>query len=124
MLEELHDSGILDSADPDHLGVYVVSPNAGTHASVFFWQQALRQGPGLLSPLNFPWTLANAPAAYIARKLGAHGPNVTLVGESSSAAFLHAYADIRSGRCHKGLILLVRFGDNPDSDTEFEFLVV
>lgn len=124
ILEEVQESGVLADTDPDSLGVYVVSPNAGAQASVVFWKQALNQGPGLMSPLHFPWTLANAPAAYIARKLGAHGPNVTFIGESSSAAFLHAFTDIKAGRCRQGLILLVRFGDSAGAGTDFEYVVV
>lgn len=124
ILEHITSSGILDEIDTDSLGIYTVSPNAGTFASVAFWRRALDEGPGFMSPQHFPWTLANAPAAYLARKLGAHGPNVTFVGETSSAAFLHAHMDIRAGRCRRGLVLLVRFGENAEDEAEYALHLV
>jgi hypothetical protein len=55
----------------------VVSDNAGTETTVRFWRDALAVGLGVASPGAFPWCLANAPCAMIARRFGITGPNLT-----------------------------------------------
>ena len=55
----------------------VVSDDAGTETTVRFWRDALAVGLGVASPGAFPWCLANAPCATIARRFGITGPNLT-----------------------------------------------
>ena len=55
----------------------VVSDDAGTETTVRFWREALAVGLGVASPGAFPWCLANAPCATIARRFGITGPNLT-----------------------------------------------
>ena len=55
----------------------VVSDDAGTATTVRFWRDALAVGLGVASPGAFPWCLANAPCATIARRFGITGPNLT-----------------------------------------------
>jgi hypothetical protein len=65
----------------------VVSDDAGTGTTVRFWRDALAVGVGLASPGAFPWCLANAPCATLARRFGITGPNLT---------WLTSFADSRS----------------------------
>jgi hypothetical protein len=55
----------------------VVSDDAGSGTSVRFWREALAVGLDVASPGAFPWCLANAPCATIARRFGVVGPNLT-----------------------------------------------
>jgi hypothetical protein len=67
----------------------VVSDDAGSATAVQFWRDALAVGLGLASPGAFPWCLANAPCATIARRFGITGPNLTWLASFAdpSAAF-------------------------------------
>jgi len=65
----------------------VVSDDAGAATAVQFWRSALEVGLPFASPAAFPWCLANAPCATIARRFGVTGPNVT---------WLASFADVRS----------------------------
>lgn len=79
---------------PSHrIGLYLTSPDAGIATSVTFWSEARRTGLGLANPELFPWCLANAPAAALARRFGITGPNYSLLGE---AAALQAALDLAS----------------------------
>ena len=64
----------------------VVSDDAGTGTTVRFWRDALAVGLGVASPGAFPWCLANAPCATIAKRFGITGPNLT---------WLTSFADAR-----------------------------
>jgi hypothetical protein len=55
----------------------VVSDDAGAATAVNFWRDALAAGLGFASPAAFPWCLANAPCATIARRFSVTGPNCT-----------------------------------------------
>jgi hypothetical protein len=55
----------------------VVSDDAGSATTVKFWRDALSTGLAVASPAAFPWCLANAPCASIARRFGVTGPNLT-----------------------------------------------
>ncbi|MBT2323662.1 hypothetical protein J7E62_15035 [Variovorax paradoxus] len=55
----------------------VVTEDAGSATAVQFWRDALEAGPALARPGAFPWCLANAPGATVARRFGITGPNVT-----------------------------------------------
>jgi hypothetical protein len=55
----------------------VVTDDAGSGTSVRFWREALAVGLDVASPGAFPWCLANAPCAAIARRFGITGPNLT-----------------------------------------------
>jgi len=63
----------------NHTAVYFVSPNAGIFSSIAFWQNALEHSPRFANPGIFPWTLANATSAYIARRFSITGPNYTII---------------------------------------------
>ena len=55
----------------------VVSDDAGNATAVKFWRDALSTGLAVASPAAFPWCLANAACATIARRFGVTGPNLT-----------------------------------------------
>jgi hypothetical protein len=67
----------------------VVSDDAGAATAVNFWRDALAAGLGFASPAAFPWCLANAPCATIARRFSVTGPNFTWLTpfSDSRAAF-------------------------------------
>ena len=63
----------------------VVSDDAGSATAEQFWRDALDVGIAFASPGAFPWCLANAPCATIARRFGVTGPNVTWLSPLSDA---------------------------------------
>jgi hypothetical protein len=71
-----------------------VTEDGGSRTSVQFWASALQSGLGLASPGDFPWCLANAACATIARRFALTGPNHTWLVESlaSPEAFAAAAA--------------------------------
>ena len=115
VLREIQESGILATLDVDSLGIYVVSPDAGIYDSVAFWKLALDQGPGFMSPQQFPWTLSNAPGAYIARQLCAHGPNLTLVDDWICPLLPQVRYDLKTGKCRNALVIYINFSDRTNS---------
>ena len=81
---ELPEQAALEAAlDGITLGVtpetalLVLTEDAGSATAAKFYADALATGPALASPAAFPWCLANAPCATIARRFGLTGPNVT-----------------------------------------------
>ena len=98
---------------PAQAGLYLASRDAGLQPSVAFWLLALEQGPGFVSPQNFPWTLANGPAAQLAIALGIQGPNYTFVGDDSAweAALEQAQWDCTAGLVTEALVVAIHFDD-------------
>lgn len=99
---------------PDESGLYLVSANAGFQSSQLFWAQAQRQGVSTANPELFPWTLANAPAAWLARYYQLTGPNVTYTGKASAllAALQQADDDLRSKRTSTAWIIALDFAQH------------
>lgn len=64
----------------------LVTDDAGAGTAVQFWRDALATGPALASPGNFPWCLANAPCATIARRFAITGANITWLATLSDPA--------------------------------------
>ena len=112
--------------EPANTGLYLASSNAGMMPSVQFWQLAQEQGPGFMSPQNFPWTLANAPASCLAIALDLQGPNYTFLGDASAsqAALEQAHYDLEAGIIRHALIVAVDFGFEKDSDNLFAGLLL
>lgn len=61
----------------------LVTDDAGSDTAVQFWRDALAVGPALASPGAFPWCLANAPCAMLARRFAVTGPNITWLATRS-----------------------------------------
>ena len=60
--------------------LFVASPNAGSTTAQRFWADAQTVGVAFANPELFPWCLANAPCAALARRFGVTGPNSTWLG--------------------------------------------
>ncbi len=60
-----------------------------------FYEQIVKQGANVASPLLFPETVYNAPASHLAALLGVDGASYTLVGDASvGLAALHFAAQL------------------------------
>lgn len=70
------------SAVGDRLGIVCSVMGGGVTYSRRFFAEVLAN-PATASPLLFPETVFNAPAAHLAAVLGATGPNITLVGDQT-----------------------------------------
>jgi hypothetical protein len=92
-------------------GIYLATLNSGIRPSIAYWKSALELGPGFVFPQAFPGTLANFPAAELARALKIRGPNHTLVGgvEALLAAFDHALYDLHSDYIGRALLIGIDF---------------
>lgn len=66
----------------DRLGIVCAVMGGGVSYSRRFFAEVLAN-PATASPMLFPETVFNAPAAHLAAVLGATGPNVTLVGDQT-----------------------------------------
>ena len=93
-------------ADGEREGaLLVVSDDAGSATAVKFWRDALATGVAVASPAAFPWCLANAPCATIARRFGVTGPNLTWLASfadprtafDAPAAWLADHIDMKEG---------------------------
>ena len=95
------------SYQPDRIGLYLATADAGAAASVSFWAEALREGPGFVNPRDFPWTLANSPASFLAMRFNLQGPSYTLGGHADAtlSAFQHAASDLASHRVDQALVI-------------------
>lgn len=82
----INDSGIdLNAIDRERFGVYVGSGEGGittTHENYGIMRD---KGPSRVSPFFIPMMLPNMPAAYVAMRLGAKGPNISVVTACSTS---------------------------------------
>ncbi|MDR3321388.1 MAG: beta-ketoacyl-[acyl-carrier-protein] synthase II, partial [Synergistaceae bacterium] len=95
----IKDSGLdLVSTDPNLLGVYIGSGEGGITTTYENYGIIHDKGPSRVSPFFVPMMLSNMPAAYVAMRFGAKGPNMAVVTACSSATHCMgeaAYAIIR-----------------------------
>jgi 3-oxoacyl-[acyl-carrier-protein] synthase II len=95
----IKDSGIdLDSIDPTRFGVYIGSGEGGITTTHDNYDILKEKGPSRVSPFFIPMMLSNMPAAYVAMRFGAKGPNMAVVTACSTATHCMgeaAYAIIR-----------------------------
>jgi 3-oxoacyl-[acyl-carrier-protein] synthase II len=95
----LKDSGIdLGSVDPNKFGVYIGSGEGGITTTHENYDILKEKGPSRVSPFFVPMMLSNMPAAYVAMRFGAKGPNMAVVTACSTATHCMgeaAYAIIR-----------------------------
>jgi hypothetical protein len=107
--------------DPERAGLYVVSPNAGFRSALVFWSQAVQTGVAFANPELFPWTLANAPCAFLARRFGVRGPNLTFTGDASALSMAFAQADehLHQGIVDTAWIAAIDFADAAGAETRF-----
>ncbi|MCU7933911.1 MAG: hypothetical protein KZQ99_03400 [Candidatus Thiodiazotropha sp. (ex Dulcina madagascariensis)] len=97
------------NCNPEARGIYLATMDSGAAASVAFWANALKHGPGFANPADFPLTLANSSAAVVSQMLEIQGPNYTLSGGSDAvyAAFSQAIHDLSASdeSVQEGLVL-------------------
>ena len=101
-------------------GLYVASSNAGCHSALRFWQEVCRAGVAFANPELFPWTLANAPCGWLARRFQITGPNATYTGSNAVvAAMEHASDDLDAGIVDAAWILKIDFAATAVERTRF-----
>ncbi len=80
------DAGLdMESLDKEMFGVYVGSGEGGINTIEENSRLLHEKGPGRVSPFMVPMMITNMPAAYIAIRFGAKGPNMAVVTACSSA---------------------------------------
>lgn len=75
----------LDSIDREKLGVYVGSGEGGITTTHENYDIMREKGPSRVSPFFVPMMLSNMPAAYVAMRFGAKGPNLAIITACASA---------------------------------------
>ncbi|MCF0248313.1 MAG: beta-ketoacyl-ACP synthase II, partial [Synergistes sp.] len=96
----LKDSGIdLEKIDPEMFGVYVGSGEGGILTLEENARVMCEKGPNRVSPFMVPMMISNMPAAYIAIRCGAKGPNISVVSACASSinSMAEAYNCIKRG---------------------------
>jgi len=98
----------------DRSGLYLASPNAGNATARRFWADARAVGVAFANPELFPWCLANAPCAALARRFGIRGPTFTWLGgdDALQAARSAAEVALRRGRVERAFVVSVCFGES------------
>lgn len=80
------DAGLdLSKEDPEKVGVYVGSGEGGISTTNENYGILRDKGPSRVSPFFIPMMLPNMPAAYVAMRLNAKGPNMAVITACSSA---------------------------------------
>jgi 3-oxoacyl-[acyl-carrier-protein] synthase II len=82
----IKDSGLdLDSENRERVGVYIGSGEGGITTTHENYDILKEKGPSRVSPFFVPMMLSNMPAAYVAMRFGAKGPNMAVVTACSTA---------------------------------------
>jgi 3-oxoacyl-[acyl-carrier-protein] synthase II len=82
----IKDSGLkLDETNPNRTGVYIGSGEGGITTTHDNYDILKEKGPSRVSPFFVPMMLSNMPAAYVAMKFAARGPNMAVVTACSTA---------------------------------------
>ncbi len=81
------EDGSLDceSLDPDMFGVFIGSGEGGISTNYEGIKVLLEKGPSRVGPFCVPMMLSNMPAAYVAIRCGAKGPNICVVTACATA---------------------------------------
>lgn len=87
------------SLDPHKFGVYLGSGEGGIATSYDNIKALIEKGPSRVSPFFIPMMISNMPAAYVAIRHGAHGPNLCAVTACATATHTmgEAYHSIKRG---------------------------
>ena len=82
----VEDSGLdIEKLDKNLFGVYVGSGEGGIHTLEENSRVLYEKGPNRVSPFMVPMMITNMPAAYIAIRFGAKGPNMAVVTACASS---------------------------------------
>ena len=80
---------------PERTAVVFAICDGGVLYTRKFYEQIVKEGANVASPLLFPETVYNAPASHLAALLGIDGASYTLVGDSSvGLSALHFAAEL------------------------------
>lgn len=74
-----------DSVDPDRFGVYIGSGEGGISTNYEGTKVLMEKGPARVGPFYVPMMLSNMPAAYVAIRFKAKGPNICVVTACATA---------------------------------------
>jgi len=85
--------------DPYRVGVYIGSGEGGISTNCEGIKVLLQKGPSRVSPFCVPMMLSNMPAAYVAMRYKAKGPNICVVTACATATHTmgEAFHAIRRG---------------------------
>lgn len=75
----------VDSLDKERFGVYLASGEGGISTTWDNVNVLIQKGPERVSPFFIPMMISNMPAAYVAMRYGAKGPNICVVTACASA---------------------------------------
>ncbi|MCL2683783.1 MAG: beta-ketoacyl-ACP synthase II [Synergistaceae bacterium] len=82
----IKDAGLdLDGENLERVGVYIGSGEGGITTTHENYDILKEKGPSRVSPFFVPMMLSNMPAAYVAMRFGAKGPNMAVLTACSSA---------------------------------------
>lgn len=82
----IKDSGLdLSAINKELFGVYIGSGEGGITTTHENYEILRDKGPSRVSPFFVPMMLSNMPAAYVAMRFGAKGPNMAVVTACSTA---------------------------------------
>jgi len=101
---------------PDDLGAVIGSTFGSINSISSFDLEALREGPNYVSPMDFPNTVLNAPAARVAIQFEMKGLNSTISnGETSSLDAMQYGADFLRLNRVKALLVGGAYALTPDT---------
>ena len=111
------DDGNLEGVyQPDDLGAVIGSTFGSINSISSFDLEALREGPNYVSPMDFPNTVLNAPAARVAIQFEMKGLNSTISnGETSSLDAMQYGADFLRLNRVKALLVGGAYALTPDT---------
>ncbi|NLH94949.1 MAG: beta-ketoacyl-ACP synthase II [Synergistaceae bacterium] len=95
------EDGALDVSrlDKERFGVFLGSAEGGIFTSYENIKTLIEKGPNRVSPFFIPMMISNMPAAYLAIRYGAKGPNICVVTACATAThtIIEAFNTIRRG---------------------------
>ena len=103
---------LFENGSGERSALFLASPNAGSATALRFWADAQTTGVALANPELFPWCLANAPCAELARRFGIVGPNATWLGgeEALQAAWSAAGYVLKHRQVECVFVVSICFG--------------
>jgi len=75
----------VDNLDRDRFGVFIGSGEGGISTMYEGMKVLMEKGPSRVGPFCVPMMLSNMPAAYVAIRFGAKGPNICVVTACATA---------------------------------------
>lgn len=105
-------SPLFEKKISERSALFLASPNAGSATALRFWADAQSAGVAFANPELFPWCLANAPCAELARRFGIVGPNATWLGgeEALQAAWSAAGYVLKHRQVECVFVVRICFG--------------